>query len=79
MIKRFTIQVASRIFIILLFCVLLSYSLQKGFWFSTIGICIVIILLVVFLIKYVSNTNYSLVKFLEALKNVEDPDLKKIW
>ena len=69
MIKRFTIQVASRIFIILLFCVLLSYSLLKGFWFSTIGICIVIILLVVFLIKYVSNTNYSLVKFLEALKN----------
>jgi len=69
MIKRFTIQVTTRIFIILLFCVLLSYSLLNGFWFSTLGICIVIILLVVFLIKYVNNTNYSLVKFLDALKN----------
>lgn len=69
MIKRFTIQVTTRIFIILLFCVLLSYSLLNGFWFSTFGICIVIILLVVFLIKYVNNTNYSLVKFLDALKN----------
>jgi len=69
MIKRFTIQVTARIFIILLFCVLLSYSLLKGFWFSAIGVCIAIILLVIFLIKYVNNTNYSLVKFLEALKN----------
>jgi nitrogen fixation/metabolism regulation signal transduction histidine kinase len=69
LIKRFTLQVALRIILILLFCVLFSYFLIKGLWFSTIGIGIVIILQVVFLIRYVNNTNYSLVKFLDALKN----------
>jgi len=38
-------------------------------WFSTIGIGVLILIQVLFLIKYVNNTNYSLVKFLEALKN----------
>jgi len=37
-------------------------------WFSAIGISIIIALQVYFLIQYVNNTNYSLVKFLTALK-----------
>jgi len=41
----------------------------ENLWFTTGGIGIVIILQVFFLIHYVNNTNYSLVKFLEALKN----------
>ncbi len=69
MIKRFTIQVTLRIFTILMFCVLFSHFLLKEIWFSTAGIGVIIILLVFFLIRYVNNTNYSLVKFLEALKN----------
>jgi len=69
LIKRFTIQVTLRIFTILMFCVLFSHFLLKEIWFSTAGIGLIIILLVVFLIRYVNNTNYSLVKFLEALKN----------
>lgn len=69
MIKRFTIQVTLRIFSILILCVLFSHFLLKEIWFTTAGIGIVIILLVLFLIRYVNNTNYSLVKFLEALKN----------
>lgn len=69
LIKRFTLQVAIRIIIILLFCVLFSFFLIKSLWFSSLGTGIIIILLVVFLIRYVNNTNYSLVKFLDALKN----------
>jgi len=48
---------------------LFSYFLLKNLWFTTGGIGIVIILQVISLIYYVNNTNYSLVKFLEALKN----------
>ena len=69
MIKRFTIQVALRIFIILLFCLLFAYLLINSLWFSTVGAGLIIILLVVWLISYVNNTNYALVKFLDALKN----------
>jgi len=69
LIKRFTIQVTLRIFIILMLCVLFSHFLLKGVWFSTAGIGVIIILLGTFLIRYVNNTNYSLVKFLDALKN----------
>ena len=69
MIKRFTIQVVIRILIVIVFCILLSYFLTKGIWFSVAGIAILIILQVFFLIRYVNNTNYSLVKFLDALKN----------
>ncbi|MCP4458138.1 MAG: GHKL domain-containing protein [Cytophagales bacterium] len=68
MIKLFTIQVGIRICIIILFCVLLSYFFVQNLWFSTGGIGMVIIIQVVFLIRYVNNTNYSLVKFLDALK-----------
>jgi len=69
LIKKFTIQVVSRILLIVIFCVILSYVFLKNYWFSTAGISVLIILQVIFLIKYVNNTNYSLVKFLEALKN----------
>lgn len=68
MIKRFTIQVTARIFIIILFCVLFSFFLVRNIWFSSAGIAILIILQVYFLIRYVNHTNYSLVKFLDALK-----------
>lgn len=69
MIKKFTIQVTLRIFIILIFCVLLSIFITKYYWFSVVGSALIIFLQVFFLIRYVDNTNYSLVKFLEALKN----------
>jgi len=69
LIKRFTIQVAIRIFIILLFCLLFAYLIINKIWFSTITAGIIIIILVFLLIRYVNNTNYSLVKFLDALKN----------
>lgn len=68
MIKRFTIQVTARIFVILLFCVLFSYFLVRNIWFSSAGMALMILLQVYFLIRYVNNTNYSLVKFLDALK-----------
>ena len=68
LIKRFTIQVTARIFVILLFCVLFSYFLVRNIWFSSAGMALLIVLQVYFLIRYVNNTNYSLVKFLDALK-----------
>jgi len=69
LIKRFTLQVTSRILIIILFCVLLSYFILQEYWFSSFGILVFIILQGAFLIKYVKATNYSLVKFIDALKN----------
>ena len=68
MIKRFTLQVTIRIFFILLFCVIFSYFILKNLWFTTLGISLIIMLQVLFLIRYVNHTNYSLVKFLNALK-----------
>jgi nitrogen fixation/metabolism regulation signal transduction histidine kinase len=49
--------------------VLLSYFSLKSYWFSSLGILVFIILQGSFLVKYVNNTNYSLVKFVDALKN----------
>ena len=69
MIKRFTLQVVLRILAIVVFCVALSMLLMKGLWFSTILIGMLIMLQVYFLIRYVNNTNYALVKFMDALKN----------
>jgi nitrogen fixation/metabolism regulation signal transduction histidine kinase len=69
LIKRFTIQVTTRILIIILFCVFLSYFIIQNYWFSSLGVLTFIILQGAFLIKYVNNTNYSLVKFVDALKN----------
>lgn len=69
MIKRFTIQIAIRIMLILLFCFVFVVFIQREILFSTIGAGILILLQVYFLIRYVDNTNYSLSKFLDALKN----------
>lgn len=69
MIKRFTIQVTIRILLILLFCLLFAYLLTSSIWFSLVAVGILIVLQVVALIHYVNKTNYSLVKFLDALKN----------
>lgn len=68
MIKRFTLQVTIRIFFIVLFCVIFSYFILKNLWFTTLGVSLIIMLQVLFLIRYVNHTNYSLVKFLNALK-----------
>jgi len=69
LIKLFTIQVSIRVGVIIAFCILLSYLLIQGLWFSAVGTGLIIALQVTFLIRYVNNTNYSLVKFLDALKN----------
>lgn len=69
MIKRFTLQVSIRIVLILLFCLLFAYLLINNYWFSTVAVGVILILQVSNLIQYVNNTNYSLVKFLDALKN----------
>lgn len=69
MIKKFTIQVTIRILTIILFCVFLSYFILQKYWFSSFGVIILIILQGVYLVKYVNHTNYSLVKFVNALKN----------
>lgn len=69
MIKRFTLQVGLRILLILIFCVLFSLVLLKSLWFTTVGVGIVLLIQVALLIRYVNNTNYALVKFLDALKN----------
>ena len=69
MIKRFTLQVSLRIIVILLFCLLFAYLLINNYWFSTVAVGIILVLQVSNLIQYVNNTNYSLVKFLDALKN----------
>lgn len=68
MIKKFTVQVAIRIFTILLFCLIFAFFIVKNIWFSATGVGIFIAIQVYFLIHYVNNTNYSLVKFLNALK-----------
>jgi len=52
-----------------MFCVLFSYLILKNIWFSSVGVGGLIIIQVYFLIRYVNNTNYALVKFLNALKS----------
>ena len=69
MIKQFTLQIAIRISGILLTCVAFAFLLLDKMWLSTAGIGFVIIIQVFYLIKYVNNTNHSLVKFMSALKN----------
>lgn len=69
MIKKFTLQVVLRILTIILFCVLFAFFIVKNIWFSAAGMGIMIAIQVYFLIRYVNNTNYSLVKFMDALKN----------
>jgi len=47
---------------------LFSFFILKNIWFSSAGIGLLIAIQVYLLIRYVNNTNYSLVKFLDALK-----------
>ena len=68
MIKRFSTQVIVRVTLILLSCLLLSFYVDKGFWFTVLGIGILIIIQLISLIRYVNSVNYALVKFLDALK-----------
>ncbi len=53
---------------ILLFCVLFSYFIVRNIWFSSGGVAVMILVQGYYLIRYVNNTNYALVKFLDALK-----------
>ncbi len=69
MIKRFTIQVVVRILVILVCCVAMSFFITNRQWFTSSGFFLLIVIQVVYLIKYVNNTNYSLVRFLNALKS----------
>ncbi|NAS31090.1 GHKL domain-containing protein [Flavobacteriaceae bacterium R38] len=69
MIKGFTIQVILRVLIILACCILTAYTIRLERWFTTGGSIILILFQVYSLINYVNKTNYSLVKFLNALKN----------
>lgn len=69
MIKKFTLQITVRIILILLFCFLFVYFLQRDIIFPTIGVGVIILAQVYLLIQYVNNTNYALSKFLQALKN----------
>jgi len=54
--------------VILLFCVLFSYFIVRNIWFSSGGVAVMILVQGYYLIRYVNNTNYALVKFLDALK-----------
>jgi len=47
---------------------LFSFFILKSIWFSSAGMGLMIAIQVYLLIRYVNNTNYSLVKFLNALK-----------
>ncbi|NER14357.1 GHKL domain-containing protein [Leptobacterium flavescens] len=69
MIKGFTIQVIVRVLLILLCCILFAYLIPLERWFTVTGTGALILIQIVSLIKYVNTTNYSLVKFLDALKN----------
>lgn len=68
MIKRFTIQIIIRVVVITLTSILLVYFINQSQWFSVAGILLLISYEVYSLIRYVNHTNYSLVKFLNALK-----------
>lgn len=69
MIRQFTIQIVVRIFLTLGLCVLMAFLIMRQQWFSATGTAMLISAFVYSLIQYVNNTNYTLVKFLEALKN----------
>lgn len=68
MIKRFTIQVVLRILFIALSSYLIAHFSLKEFWFTALAILLLMITQIVTLINYVNQTNYSLSKFLNALK-----------
>ncbi|MCB0503219.1 MAG: HAMP domain-containing histidine kinase, partial [Bacteroidetes bacterium] len=69
MIKRFSIQIVVRIILIVGCSLGLAFFFMHQNWFSLVAMAILILAQVVMLIEYVNNTNYTLVKFLDALKN----------
>lgn len=69
MIKRFSIQIVVRIILIVGCSLGLAFFFMHQNWFSLAAMAILILAQVVMLIQYVNNTNYTLVKFLDALKN----------
>jgi signal transduction histidine kinase len=68
LIKRFTIQIVLRIALIVSLCLLLGMFADRANWFTVSGLGLLIGLIVFYLIRYVNQTNYTLVKFLDALK-----------
>lgn len=69
MIKRFSIQIIFRVLLILATCLAQVWVISKSYWFTLAGVFVLILFQVWSLIRYVNATNYSLVKFLDALKN----------
>jgi two-component system nitrogen regulation sensor histidine kinase NtrY len=55
--------------LILATCLLLTWFLSQASWFTAAGLGILIVLQVWSMIHYVNSTNYTLVRFLEALKS----------
>jgi nitrogen fixation/metabolism regulation signal transduction histidine kinase len=68
MIKRFSLQITLRIVSILIFCLLFAYFMLQKYWFTMAGSAFLIALQVYLLILYVNQTNFSLSKFIDALK-----------
>jgi len=69
MIKRFTLQIILRVLTIMLTSILLASIIQFEYWFSAFATLLIIAYEVYSLIRYVNHTNYSMVKFMDALKN----------
>ena len=68
MIKKFTIQVILRISLIALCCMLLAHFAIRDLWFTVSAFGVLICIQIITLIRYVNQTNYSLSRFLNALK-----------
>jgi len=69
MIKKFTIQIVLRTMIILVASLCIAFFTVRQNWFTVGGLVIAISMVLLSLVRYVNNTNYTLVKFLNALKN----------
>jgi nitrogen fixation/metabolism regulation signal transduction histidine kinase len=69
LIKRFTIQIIIRTTVLAVTCLLLAIFINQHFWFTAAGLAVLIVMQILSLIRYVNETNYSLSKFLNALKS----------
>jgi len=69
LIKKFTLQIVLRVIVIVLSSILLAYVFLEKYWVSLLAVILVIMYEVYSLIRYVNHTNYSLSKFLDALKS----------
>ncbi|MEL6625614.1 MAG: ATP-binding protein [Bacteroidota bacterium] len=68
MIKRFSIQLIIRVLLLLASSFALTWVIQQAYWFSVAAVLSLMVWQVYALNRYVNETNYSLSKFLEALK-----------